>query len=370
MNFTLDTLTKAFKRCEKVMLAVKKISEGETLILTDDEDRENEGDLVFAAEAVSPEKVNFLAKEARGLICLSLAPHIVDKLELPMMRDPKKSSPLFDTAFTMSIEAKEGVTTGISASDRAHTISLASSAEAKPEDFVIPGHIFPLKAHPKGVLGRCGHTEASIDLAGLAGKKQAAVICEILREDGELARQEELKELASKHGLYSLTIRDLIIFRMLKEKVLENSFSKTLKTETGLITASFFDSLIDKSSYISFYEQKNYETNDPVTVFVVEDFFKEGETPEALFSRTLFLFKRLLKADRTARLILCQKEKDKEENLYEKTKQNGFLLNLTIELGLHKRDIQFQKLSRNPSDSDWFHLNLAPQPQVDYKERL
>ncbi|MCA1944147.1 MAG: bifunctional 3,4-dihydroxy-2-butanone-4-phosphate synthase/GTP cyclohydrolase II [Desulfovibrio sp.] len=192
--------------------AIEEFRQGRMLILVDDEDRENEGDLAVAAEKVTPEIINFMATHGRGLICLAMGPEMVDRLKLPMMATTNSSK--FGTPFTVSIEARVGVTTGISAYDRATTILTAVADDAKPEDIVTPGHIFPLKAQAGGVLTRAGQTEGSVDLARLAGLKPAGVICEIMREDGNMARMPDLIEFASKWNLKIATIRDLIRYRM------------------------------------------------------------------------------------------------------------------------------------------------------------
>ena len=192
--------------------AIEEIRQGKMIILVDDEDRENEGDVTIAAQFVTPEVINFMATHARGLICLPLAPEWCDKLQLPLMTRRNESS--FGTNFTVSIEARQGVTTGISAADRARTIQAAVADEAKPDDIVTPGHIFPLRAQKGGVMVRAGQTEGSVDLARLAGLKPAAVICEILKEDGTMARMPDLKIFAEKHGLSIATIKDLIRYRM------------------------------------------------------------------------------------------------------------------------------------------------------------
>lgn len=186
---------------------------GKFVILVDDEDRENEGDLILAADFVTPEAVNFLAKEARGLICLAMAPEQVEKLKLPMMRSALHDQSAANTAFTYSIEASSGVTTGISAADRAHTIKVASRPNAKPSDVICPGHIFPLRAHPEGVLGRNGHTEASVELAQLSGLSPVSAICEVINDDGTMARLPDLKIFAKKFNIKIGTIADLIEYR-------------------------------------------------------------------------------------------------------------------------------------------------------------
>lgn len=192
--------------------AIEEIRQGKMIILVDDEDRENEGDLTIAAEFVTPESINFMAKFGRGLICLPLAPERVDALQLPLMTQRNGSK--FGTNFTVSIEARNGITTGISAADRATTVQTAVADAVRPEDIVTPGHIFPLRAQAGGVLARAGQTEGSVDLARLAGCKPAAVICEIMREDGEMARMPELEIFAAEHGLKIAAVKDLIRYRM------------------------------------------------------------------------------------------------------------------------------------------------------------
>lgn len=200
---------------------VEDIRQGKMVILVDDEDRENEGDLVLAADHVSPTAINFMAREARGLICLALSPQQIDRLQLPMMvRDDLNFTPN-KTAFTVSIEASQGVTTGISAADRSHTIRVASHPNAGPTDVRMPGHIFPIRAQHGGVLKRAGHTEGSVDLAKLAGLNPAAVICEVMNDDGTMARVTDLHGFAKKHDLKIGTIVDLIQYRLKHESLVE-----------------------------------------------------------------------------------------------------------------------------------------------------
>jgi 3,4-dihydroxy 2-butanone 4-phosphate synthase / GTP cyclohydrolase II len=210
---------------------IDEIRAGRMVILVDDEDRENEGDLIFAAEFVTPEKINFMAKHARGLICLTLDEARVRQLNLPpMVRDNR--SPL-GTAFTVSIEAATGVTTGISAKDRARTVQAAVAPDARPESIVQPGHIFPLMAQPGGVLVRAGHTEAGCDLTQLAGLTPAAVICEILKDDGTMARLPDLVEFGRAHGIKLGTIADLIHFRSQHESLVKRVTERTIETAHG-----------------------------------------------------------------------------------------------------------------------------------------
>ncbi len=203
----------------KIEEAIAAIGRGEMVILVDDEDRENEGDLVMAAESVTPEAINFMAKHGRGLICLSLTDERLRTLEIPPM--VTDNSAQFGTAFTVSIEAAEGVTTGISAADRSHTIQVAVADDTTPADLVRPGHIFPLRAQPGGVLVRTGQTEGSVDLSRLAGLKPAAVICEILNDDGTMARMSDLETFGAEHDLLIVSVADLIRYRLTHDTIVE-----------------------------------------------------------------------------------------------------------------------------------------------------
>lgn len=231
--------------------AIEEIRRGRMIILVDDEDRENEGDLTIAAEFATPEVINFMATYGRGLICLSLAPSMVERLDLPMMTQKNESG--FGTPFTVSIEARHGVTTGISAYDRSTTILTAIKDDVKPEDIVTPGHIFPLRANPGGVLVRTGQTEGSVDLAKLAGLKPAGVICEVMREDGNMARMPDLIEFAKKHELKIATIRDLIQYRMKFGKLAVDRVAEaTLPTcFGGTFKAIAFYSEVDKKEHLA-----------------------------------------------------------------------------------------------------------------------
>ncbi|HKQ70129.1 MAG TPA: 3,4-dihydroxy-2-butanone-4-phosphate synthase [Polyangiaceae bacterium] len=212
----------------RVNHALDEIRAGKMVILVDDEDRENEGDLTMAADKVTPEAINFMAVHGRGLICLALSEEVVDRLELPMMQAPGRSGPPLGTAFTVSVEARTGVTTGISAADRAHTIRTAVHPNAKPEDLVTPGHIFPLRARRGGVLVRTGQTEGSVDLARLAGCSQAGVICEIMNDDGTMARKPDLERFAERHGLLIVKVADLIQYRMQTERLVRRVSEQSL----------------------------------------------------------------------------------------------------------------------------------------------
>jgi 3,4-dihydroxy 2-butanone 4-phosphate synthase/GTP cyclohydrolase II len=219
------------------------------VVVCDAEDRENEGDLTLAAQFATPDAINFMAKEARGLICLALTPDRCDELDLDLMA-AKNESP-FQTAFTVSIEAREGVTTGISAHDRAHTIQVAIDPKSKPHDVVQPGHIFPLKAKPGGVLERTGQTEASVDLARLAGLTPAGVICEVMNDDGTMARVPDLVGYCRDHGLKMITVADLIEYRRRKDKLVERVVETHLPTDFGEFDVVGFRSLVDEKHHVA-----------------------------------------------------------------------------------------------------------------------
>jgi 3,4-dihydroxy 2-butanone 4-phosphate synthase / GTP cyclohydrolase II len=229
--------------------ALEDFRNGKMIVICDGEDRENEGDLVLAAQFATPEAINFMAKEGRGLVCLALTPERCDELGLDLMA-PKNEDPL-KTAFTVSIEAREGVTTGISAHDRAHTVQVAIDPGSRPEDLVQPGHVFPLKAKAGGVLERTGHTEASVDLARLAGLTPAGVICEIMKDDGTMARVSDLVPYCDRHGLKMITVADLIAYRRRTEKLIERVVATRLPTEFGEFDAVGYRSLVDNKHHVA-----------------------------------------------------------------------------------------------------------------------
>ncbi len=229
---------------------IEDLKKGRMVLLIDDEDRENEGDLVLAADHVTAAHINFMAIEARGLICLALSSQQIERLQLPqMVRDDQNFSPN-KTAFTVSIEASWGVSTGISTADRAHTIKVASNPEAKPSDVHMPGHIFPIRAQQGGVLRRAGHTEGSVDLAKLAGLSPAAVICEVMNADGSMARVPDLKKFALKHGIKIGTIVDLIEFRLSREILVEELINVELPLEFRGFRARVFKSKVDGAEHL------------------------------------------------------------------------------------------------------------------------
>ena len=241
------------KLLERVNGAIADIRAGKMVILVDDEDRENEGDLTMAAQFVTPEAINFMATHGRGLICLTMTEDAIARLNLPMMAAPGRSGPSLGTAFTVSVEARMGVTTGISAADRAHTIRVAASPECKPEELVTPGHVFPLRARTGGVLVRTGQTEGSVDLARLAGLNPAGVICEIMKEDGSMARMPDLEVFGKKHGLRIVTIADLIQYRLQTERLVRRvETGSIMLDETGSRwTVTAYESSTDSRQFVA-----------------------------------------------------------------------------------------------------------------------
>ena len=250
----------------KIESALEDIRQGKMVILVDDEDRENEGDLTMAAEKVTSEAINFMAKYGRGLICLSLTEERLNELRLPMMVSENTSR--FQTAFTVSIDANKGVTTGISAGDRAITILTAVDDRTQSEDLVSPGHIFPLRAKQGGVLVRTGQTEGSVDLARLSGLKPAGVICEIMKDDGTMARMPDLLAFAEEHGLKIVTIADLIKYRLNKESLVRRIVTATLPTKYGgVFTAIAYENDVDSYHHIALVKGE-INTEDVVLVRV------------------------------------------------------------------------------------------------------
>lgn len=242
----LKHLNEALTRVER---ALKEIKAGKMVILVDDEDRENEGDLTIAAEKVTPEIINFMAKYGRGLICLTLTEEKIATLDLPMMVSQNQSP--HQTGFTVSIEAREGVTTGISAHDRSHTIQTAIKENCLPSDLVRPGHIFPLRAREGGVLVRSGHTEASVDLARMAGLNPSGVICEILKDDGTMARVPDLEKMAEEFGLLIVSIADIIKYRTRYESLIKLEAEAQIPTDFGVFSTKVYSNRVDNYHHIA-----------------------------------------------------------------------------------------------------------------------
>ncbi len=246
---------------KRVEEAIEEIKKGRMVILVDDEDRENEGDLCMAAEKVTPEAIAFMATYGRGLICLSLTEDVFKKLNINMM--VPENTARFGTAFGVSIDAREGITTGISAHDRCRTILTAISDTAKPSDLVTPGHVFPLKARKGGVLVRTGQTEGSVDLARLAGLKPAGVICEIMKDDGTMARMPDLEVFARKHNLKIVTIADIIAYRFRKEKLVRRVATAKINTKYGgEFIACVYESDVDTNQHLALVKGEFREDED------------------------------------------------------------------------------------------------------------
>ncbi|MCE9625604.1 MAG: bifunctional 3,4-dihydroxy-2-butanone-4-phosphate synthase/GTP cyclohydrolase II [Deltaproteobacteria bacterium] len=234
---------------EKVKAAIDDFKAGKMVILVDDEDRENEGDIAMAAESITPEAINFMAKYARGLICLSLTEEKCQQLNLPMM--VQDNSSLYNTGFTVSIDARDGTTTGISAADRAVTILTSIKDDCKPEELARPGHIFPLRARTGGVLVRTGQTEGSVDLARMAGMKPAAVICEIMNEDGTMARMPDLQKFSEEHGLTIVSVADMVRYRLQKERLVRVASEAELPTAFGDFKIKVFENDVDSNHHVA-----------------------------------------------------------------------------------------------------------------------
>ena len=252
----------------KVKKALEAINKGKMVILCDDEDRENEGDLAMAAEKVTPEAINFMAKYGRGLICLSLTEEKVQQLDLPLMVQASTNTSAFQTAFTVSVDAKKGTSTGISTADRAVTVLAAIADDAKPDDLARPGHIFPLQAKDGGVLRRTGQTEGSVDLARLAGLKPAGVICEIMNEDGTMSRMPDLEKFARQHDLVIVTVADIIRYRLNMESLVKRAVETFLPTAYGGdFRAIIYENIVDSNHHIAMIKGE-WEPDEEVLVRV------------------------------------------------------------------------------------------------------
>lgn len=271
---------------------IEDIRQGKIVILVDDEDRENEGDLILAADHVTTEKINFMIREARGLVCLSLTAHQVEKLALPLMVGEESNLSPNKTAFTVSIEASTGISTGISAADRAHTVKVAANPLAKPSDVHRPGHIFPIRAQDGGVLKRAGHTEGSVDLARLAGLNPAAVICEVINPDGTMARVNDLKTFAQEHALKIGTIVDLIQYRLSHESLVEEVFQMDIPESFGeRLKLRVFRSSVDGGEHLVL-QKGEIQAEEPTFVKVqsenlMREFFATLEHGQSLLQQAI-----------------------------------------------------------------------------------
>jgi 3,4-dihydroxy 2-butanone 4-phosphate synthase/GTP cyclohydrolase II len=276
-------------RIKAVARAIEEVRAGRMVILVDDEDRENEGDLVLAADLVTPEAINFMARHGRGLICLSLTEERVAALGLPLMTSSADNRSPRHTAFTVSIDARRGTTTGISARERSETVRVAVTRGAGPDDIVTPGHVFPLRGRRGGVLVRSGHTEGSIDLARLAGREPAAVICEIMREDGEMARMPDLEAFSKEHGLAIVKIADLIEYRLSQEMLVRREAEAVVRPRAGGVRAEFrayvYTTDVEDTEYLALV-LGDIGPDEPVlvrvqTAAVMRDVFAASPTDDA-----------------------------------------------------------------------------------------
>ncbi len=289
--------------------AAADIRDGKMIIIVDDEDRENEGDLVCAAEKVTPEIINFMAVHGRGLICMPMTEERCDELNLPPQTSENTSS--MGTAFTISIEAREGVTTGISAADRATTILTAVNPKSKPSDLARPGHIFPLRAKRGGVLVRVGQTEASVDMARIAGLSPAAVICEIMNDDGTMARIPELETFAQKHELKIISVADLVRYRVEKETLVKRIVEADLPTQFGIFRTILYQNEINGETHVAFTLGDVSGTTEPVLVRVQTEnvtFAMFGSTLGEAAPATQASLQKISEAKRGVALYLRQRE--------------------------------------------------------------
>ena len=297
---------------------IEDIRLGKMVILMDDEDRENEGDLIMAADLVTPEAINFMAKYGRGLICLTLTAERCAQLKLPLMVEDNTAA--FSTNFTVSIEAAEGVTTGISAADRAVTVQAAIAKDAKATDIVMPGHIFPLKAQEGGVLTRAGHTEAGCDLARLAGREPAGVIVEILNEDGSMARRADLEIFAKEHVIKLGTVADLIEYRNTNETTIERVSECKLPTEFGEFDLVAYQDTIDKQVHFALVNGE-FKENEVTNVRVhLQNTFSDNFFSDRLGSRTWPLHSALARLAKDGGVLVMLGHQETAESLIEQIK--------------------------------------------------
>ena len=323
--------------------AVEEIRNGRMIIIVDDEDRENEGDLVFAAEKTTPEMVNFMAIHGRGLICMPMTEERCDELHLTQQTSDNTSS--MGTAFTISIEARQGVTTGISAADRAKTILTAVDLNTKPSDLARPGHIFPLRAKRGGVLVRAGQTEASVDIARIAGLQPAAVICEVMNDDGTMARLPELELFAAKHGLKIVSVADLVRYRIEKETLIQRVMETTLPTAYGLFHAILFENAMNGETHLALSMGDVKNTTKPVLVRVQTENFTFAMFGCSLGEATIALqssLKQIAEAGRGVVLYLRQRENNLD--LVNQLKTYSLMQEKGIDFQAAKRETGYGKV--------------------------
>ena len=351
---------------------VNEAKNGKMYILVDDPNRENEGDLIVPAQMITPEGINFMAKYGRGLICLALTKKRTDELELPLMNPSNQKNDL--TAFTVSIESKEGITTGISAADRAHTISVAIDNNKKKEDIVSPGHIFPVMAWAGGVLERAGHTEAAVDISDIAGLNPSGVICEIMSEDGSMARLPELINFAKKHSIKIGTVSDLIKYRLKNNKIIEMISERKFESEMGKnFKLKIFKNTLSGEKHYALV--KNIPNKDEPTYVrmhkldVTKDIFEEKN----LFGDEISKSFKIIEEKGSGAIVLINSEmapkiekifdrKEKKGNKME-LREYGVVAQILLELGLHKI-ILLSNSNKKIIALDGFNLEIVSQEKI------
>ena len=351
---------------------IEEARNGRMFILIDDPNRENEGDLIIPAQMVTPETINFMAKFGRGLICLALTKQRIAQLELPLMNPSNQKNDL--TAFTISIEAKEGVTTGISAADRAHTISVAINHNRKKEDIVSPGHIFPLMAWDGGILERAGHTEASVDIAKIAGLNPSGVICEIMNNDGEMARLPELINFAKKHSLKIGTVSDLIKYRLKNSKIIELDSERKFESEMGkdFKLKIFKNTLSGEKHYALVKNLSNNEVDTYVRMHkldITKDIFEEKNIFGGEISKSFKIIEEkgrgaivLINSNMAPNIQKIFNRRDDQNNKLE-LREYGVGAQILLELGLHKI-ILLSNSNKKIIALDGFDLEIVSQEKI------
>jgi 3,4-dihydroxy 2-butanone 4-phosphate synthase/GTP cyclohydrolase II len=322
--------------------AARDIRDGKMIIIVDDEDRENEGDLVCAAELVTPEIISFMAVHGRGLICLPLTEERCAELQLIPQTSENTSS--MGTAFTISIEAREGVTTGISAADRAKTILTAVDPASRPSDLARPGHIFPLRAKRGGVLVRIGQTEASVDIAKIAGLKPAAVICEIMNDDGTMARMPELEVFAEKHGLKIISVADLVRYRIEKETLVKRIVETDLPTDFGTFRAVLYENIVNGETHVAFIMGDVSDATEPVLVRVQTEnitFAMFGSMLGEAFPSIKSALQKISKAGRG--VILYMRQRENNLDLVNQLKTYALMQEKGVDFQTAKRETGYGK---------------------------
>ena len=365
----INNLLKDLSSIEEIIEDAKK---GKMYILVDDPSRENEGDLIIPAQMISADAVNFMAKYGRGLICLALSKQRTDELELPLMNPSNQKNDL--TAFTISIEAKEGITTGISAADRAHTVSVAIDHNKKKEDIVSPGHIFPVMAWAGGVLERAGHTEAAVDISSIAGLNPSGVICEIMSDDGSMARLPELIVFAKKHSLKIGTVSDLIKYRLKNDKIIEMIKERNFESEMGKdFKLKVFKNTLSGEKHYALV--KNLSKNDEPTYVrmhkldITKDIFEEKNIFGHEISKSFKIIEKkgrgaivLINSDMTPKIQKIFKRRDEEDRKLE-LREYGVGAQILLELGLQKI-ILLSNSNKKIIALDGFDLEIVSQEKI------